>query len=1382
MANSKYKNELKRLKTTDLSFILNDFSKGMVDDIISKSYSEETAYSTDLKNFILDKQGDLYKRPGTALFVNGDLVDRYNLNFNNEKTQGTLFSENIIYGVYNGVIYQLNSLRVNPLIYYEYYENNVLDNDTDNDVINTKLLVPGYYIEHKPFLETYFLKNEEYISLDGDATSSTVKDDFVYWIVGQKLLYKPINNKYWRLDSNGVFVLSQQTGQPILTDVLNVNYVDKCQAFLEVPSKRIEYSSFNNLGANEYAKNPTHRVVYYKDFSNNSVIEIFENTKITDNFFGTTQTAKLKQLEYNIFSGREQSPLVYAYNPDTAEDVIYQNTQIASYDIGQTDLQNGIKQVALSNVNLNLTWTDQNGDIVSDPDAFFLNDIDTIYWNYVEIYPPEYQIKLAFNALYYVLYNSLPNNWSYYMTFNLLGEFRTQSAENFAENIEINGNIYNYYYGYDAEDPALKEELAYTLVPVDIDFRTTDTFYRNKYVTGDMNFTASRDQTDQIVTPAGNRHEIIDSVSNYQEQGILFKEKDIKAINDVGNIINLNLNINGNYNYSNFGRVSDNKPFDVNLDINEIYQDNAFSLKSNFAELYGFQTIYTNIFEFLGDAVDNNYQTSFMYWNFGDIFFQFYGAGDKENHVLVNFRGSNYDGYSTSGTLYLELPILQYKNIYLSANETHEFDGSDKGIYNPMFINFNVNRGEIRWEIDDEKLLTDIEETINYAFIFPEFTENGRVKYKFDNLISFFGYDNWVNENFEIYYQYDNTLKTSLGFNQDTMKQIKEVLERQNPTTKNYPEDEQWTLVDPPQFIFTYYQSNVTNDNTNITAVPNFGVYTYFLYLDETYQNAYTDINFELSGIVPNQYPITTGKPTIFYGCVADLQTGLAENSLGAYTKYYQWKLYRTEEITDTTIIEPDLDSKDQWNTGFEATRQKISLANSTGYILYLFAMKELDYEQWIEINENTKPNIADIQFVSYEFLPQDLLPDITVDDYGLFTSSGALKINNGILNYKDQSFLYGKDRIYVSLLNNFNYFPFSFVMTLSNNFGTLNVQSLKYIQKSLVVLTNKSLYNLSGNSPADFSLSLINADYGLLSKNANAAIDVGLGFLSTQGIVKLTNYAWGTKANLNIEYIGKNIQNRIYELLGDAENYQYSSALLYLNYFVINLWDIKNEKYYLYFYDDLNKSWFRWESKYFDLLNMYIYNGDLYLVRKNNLEILKVGYKTLYDNFLDRNGYIDRYNTLDINKADDIVETVFESPLIKFDYDDYRKKYKRLNIYLNANNIPSNFDVLVYNENGILLNEDFEIRETSENTLDIYPKNGVNKIGQINVKNYFDIGYYDAKNFYQENNQNFNLIEEKYHLAGEKGLYIKYILKHKDDADFGLDYVTIDLKIKKSN
>ncbi len=384
---------------------------------------------------------------------------------------------------------------------------------------------------------------------------------------------------------------------------------------------------------------------------------------------------------------------------------------------------------------------------------------------------------------------------------------------------------------------------------------------------------------------------------------------------------------------------------------------------------------------------------------------------------------------------------------------------------------------------------------------------------------------------------------------------------------------------------------------------------------------------------------------------------------------------------------------------------------------------------------------------------------------------------------------LYKEDKIWISTPYNYGYFPKSYIKVLSSEGGQegRKIQKIKYFQNSLIVFTNQDIHRLAGTNPNStgtnaIKITKINNNYGAIIKDAIVNMNNKVVFISNQGIFGLYSIAASIDDSWNL----KRLDEDIYGLI-DYSKYKDAKAILYKDSIIFTFNNEGKSQWLIYKEGAKNNNWSIWESSNLDVINIFNSNGELFYMRKNAPEILKLGYtRKAHDNYIGETGpenkslqvpgYQDGY------KEGVNIGTNIESTLLTKKYDlDYPLHYKKLKqVQIISENLtaPTKFNVDV-NVDGesILETKIYELIEKN-NKLEWDIKDSEKSIGKI-------FGKTSTNNFFYYNGSVFKAapytFKNTFKPSNSKGLTIQVKLTHNEDSDFQVSNLGFLYKLKKA-
>ncbi len=579
----------------------------------------------------------------------------------------------------------------------------------------------------------------------------------------------------------------------------------------------------------------------------------------------------------------------------------------------------------------------------------------------------------------------------------------------------------------------------------------------------------------------------------------------------------------------------------------------------------------------------------------------------------------------------------------------------------------------------------------------------------------------------------------------------------------------------------------------------------------------------------PKLLDIFINKDTPLLG---DILTATATVSGVDYRKvfnpniYYSWNILTVNEIGNNLYkdFNYSLDISD-WNAGTGSSSDKdilqkeFVMVDSVPHTIFAFkalippptgdtGKDDMDWvaSGWPELEEEVKAfygktgsseKISKQEFFDWSLEEQslDIVPQFKSD---LFDYQGHI-INQDLTDFDFMIFnglmlLYSGDKIWVSTPYNYSYFPKSYIKPLASEGGQegRKIQKIKYFQNSLIVFTNQDIHRLSGTNPNStgtnpIKITKINNNYGAIIKNAIVNMNNKVVFISDQGIFGLYSVAASIDDAWNI----KRLDEDIYGLI-DYSKFPDTKAILYKDSIIFNFNGEKESKWLIYKEGEKNNNWCVWESSYFDLINFFNSNGEIYWVRKKETQILKLGYKRKalisyhyedkeqrppqYDKGELIPGYTDGYN----KSTGDIGEFI-ESTLITKKYDlDFPLHYKKLKkVQIISENLKEpttyNIDVNMDGE-SIIETEIYELIPDGK-ALRWSIKDSKKSIGKIYGSTNINSSFYYNGSIYKDAPYTYKNVFK----TSGKGLTVQVKLKHNKDTDFQVSNLGFLYKLKKA-
>ena len=487
---------------------------------------------------------------------------------------------------------------------------------------------------------------------------------------------------------------------------------------------------------------------------------------------------------------------------------------------------------------------------------------------------------------------------------------------------------------------------------------------------------------------------------------------------------------------------------------------------------------------------------------------------------------------------------------------------------------------------------------------------------------------------------------------------------------------------------------------------------------------------------------------------------------------YYFWRLDRVDQLDLEEPPEPPEDPE-EWIKG-DYFGKLYTLNNQEGYQIKAWYAPEIEDED----DETVGPNLDDIRDVTAQVSAFSLIQEefiannkITAQDLSEYK----------IFKFKGQLLLYGDNKIYVSEIGNFNYFPY--LLSLENPIGELKIRSIKFLQNVLLVLTNKNIYTLKGSNPGDFQLTLINDEIGIASEASSVNISNKVAFLAKDGVYTANSLAISGGDNLNIKKLDLEVEN----LTNKTVNITEGTAVYFDNKYILNI-DVQEEgkdlRHILLIYNADWAHWVLYESEYFDFSTMYTSEGVLYGVRESVPEILRFGYIDSNGNqiYKDRMEFDEEGNLIE-DSGSNIVSRV-RTKDYDFDYSLHLKRFKELQITIDSKNFKTKFYVDAFVDGNQVLNSRVLYPKQTGNQIlwtktPIDPSTNKQEKGTIDIE--AEVSYNKNTSFNDSpiSNSENNLVYNRYRVSG-KGKQSYAVIEHDDNTPFEINYLGYVIKLRK--
>lgn len=367
-------------------------------------------------------------------------------------------------------------------------------------------------------------------------------------------------------------------------------------------------------------------------------------------------------------------------------------------------------------------------------------------------------------------------------------------------------------------------------------------------------------------------------------------------------------------------------------------------------------------------------------------------------------------------------------------------------------------------------------------------------------------------------------------------------------------------------------------------------------YPSNTYDIMLSNIQWEIEGTITGDFQINKDRDEIIY-LKSHIATGNDLNEVYSYKEIDQllnadgkvnWYIYpwiKNKQPWDEKSIWKDVPSFDpndpsklstplepdftKWirindEASFTKSSTLLRLWNPNDIFLVGFEIEKLgtvaqkdepiNFWKLMELNNENKDYFIDFPHISS-------CDKSVVINQQLFLWNGDM--NNDDAKASDEK---KKNRIFISQINNFAYFP-------SDNYIDLDIQknerilAIKPFQNHYVIITNYNIFYLSGNNPSNFKLTHINKNIGVISGESALAYGNYIYFLNEDGIWLLKGI-YNNDDRANVELIST-IINKNFLLNLKEEDMRASIGVVNKN---ILYWFFPTQRICIKYYPEISK------------------------------------------------------------------------------------------------------------------------------------------------------------------------------------------------------------------
>lgn len=311
----------------------------------------------------------------------------------------------------------------------------------------------------------------------------------------------------------------------------------------------------------------------------------------------------------------------------------------------------------------------------------------------------------------------------------------------------------------------------------------------------------------------------------------------------------------------------------------------------------------------------------------------------------------------------------------------------------------------------------------------------------------------------------------------------------------------------------------------------------------------------------------------------------------------------------------------------------------------------EGDYQFRINIREKGL-TVAETQYLVPKFKvnPSKDSSDVEIDTSYIHRCNRILLHWNRLIMYGDEQ---NPDMIYISHLNNPNYFPVPNTLRFENGKKEALTALVQY-RDMLIAFTPTTIQALHGKSPADFRRTVLNTSIGCAAPYSAVVVRNHIFFLSSNGVYFLKSVGY-VEDKANVEKLDSKIDNimpRDTDACAVYHNNQYHLVF-------------PSQKKGFRFYTELN-AWATDESEKMDFHRMYVRDNRVFGQSKG-------GDVLAHDDVYDDDGHV--------------YECQWESRFFDFGQPYHTKKLKELQITTVPEDKDLNAFLYVYADSAIVVN-----------------------------------------------------------------------------------------------
>lgn len=339
--------------------------------------------------------------------------------------------------------------------------------------------------------------------------------------------------------------------------------------------------------------------------------------------------------------------------------------------------------------------------------------------------------------------------------------------------------------------------------------------------------------------------------------------------------------------------------------------------------------------------------------------------------------------------------------------------------------------------------------------------------------------------------------------------------------------------------------------------------------------------------------------------------------------------------------------------------------SNDNSYTFETDYQGDVQFRVWVRPIGDTEEDFSARQYLvpKYTIKPAPDPNDEDVDNETIHTC-------NRILLHWDRLILYGDknnpDAIFISHLNNFNYFPVPNSLIFETREREPITKIIRY-RDHLVVFTNNSIQALFGKSPMDYQRVVVHTGIGCVAGNSVQIMENNIVFLSKEGVHIVKSFGYN-EIRMNVEKIDLPISN----MIPLDEN---ACSSIHENQYHLVFPD-RNLRFRCYFKAEY--AWVYDESDNIDFQIMYSNRGELYAIREN-------GEVVVFDESLNTdNGHI--------------FDMVVKSKKIDFGQPYHDKKLKEIQMILGAEDRRASVSTNVYADDSKVVDTNTSYASVDDN------------------------------------------------------------------------------------